>query len=173
MKSLTCQLLFCPILMKAQIARTINDMVTRSEVESHIRFLASDAMRGRGNNSPEIEIAAEYIATRFRVYGTEPANGESYFQEVELMKTTPPASGSLSIEDEILQQGVDMLGIEGFGFTRTGNGFYEPGIEICCSRFHRGYHSGAIRSFEHSREQAGNPVEDGSVSRRSGACIGG
>jgi hypothetical protein len=35
----------------------------------HVSFLASDQLKGRGNGSPELERAAEYIAAQFRSYG--------------------------------------------------------------------------------------------------------
>lgn len=102
-------------LAQAQVTLSIDDIVTKSEVEAHIRFLASDALRGRGNNSPEIEIAAEYIAERFRAYGADPAVGQSYFQEIKLIKTTPSPTANLNIGDNRLLQGIDMVVIDGFG----------------------------------------------------------
>ncbi|MCH8819753.1 MAG: zinc-binding dehydrogenase [Acidobacteria bacterium] len=51
----------------------------------HIRYLASDQMKGRGNGSEELEQAAEYIARHFREAGLLPAGeGNTYFQEFEL-----------------------------------------------------------------------------------------
>lgn len=52
---------------------------------THIRFLSSDDMKGRGNGSPELERAAEYIATAFESAGLRPAgdNG-SWFQAFQL-----------------------------------------------------------------------------------------
>ncbi len=47
----------------------------------HLEFLASDALRGRGNAQPELEIAARYIARQFQKYGLEPAGEDGgYFQ---------------------------------------------------------------------------------------------
>lgn len=34
-------------------------VVTKSETEAHLRFLASDELRGRDTGSPELDIAAE------------------------------------------------------------------------------------------------------------------
>ncbi len=51
----------------------------------HLRFLASDALRGRGNDMPELGWAADYIAQRFAEDGLLPAGeGGSYFQEFEI-----------------------------------------------------------------------------------------
>jgi aminopeptidase YwaD len=51
----------------------------------HVSFLASDDLEGRGNGTPELERAADYIASQFRSYGLQPAgdNG-SYFQKFEI-----------------------------------------------------------------------------------------
>jgi aminopeptidase YwaD len=51
----------------------------------HVTFLASDELKGRGNGTPELERAADYIATQFRSYGLQPAgNNGSYFQRFDL-----------------------------------------------------------------------------------------
>ena len=52
----------------------------------HIKFLASDDLRGRGNGTPELDRAADYIAGRFRAAGLEPGgdNG-TYYQKFELV----------------------------------------------------------------------------------------
>ena len=48
----------------------------------HLRYLASDQLKGRGNGTPELEEAARYIAGHFESHGLEPAGeGGGYFQE--------------------------------------------------------------------------------------------
>jgi hypothetical protein len=51
----------------------------------HVKFLASDALLGRGNGTPELDKAADYIAAEFKVAGLQPAgdNG-TYFQKFTL-----------------------------------------------------------------------------------------
>jgi hypothetical protein len=51
----------------------------------HIRFLASDEMRGRGNGTEELEIAAEYIAAQFAGASLTPGVDGSFFQPFELV----------------------------------------------------------------------------------------
>ena len=47
----------------------------------HLRYLASDELRGRGNDQPELLEAASYIAAEFERAGLLPAGTEgSYFQ---------------------------------------------------------------------------------------------
>src|SRR5436189_6320775 len=47
---------------------------------AHVKFLASDAMRGRATGSPELEKAAAYIAKQFKAAGLQPFDGKSYLQ---------------------------------------------------------------------------------------------
>ena len=52
----------------------------------HIRYLASDELEGRGDGSPGLEKAADYIGKSFAATGLEPAgdNG-TFFQRFELV----------------------------------------------------------------------------------------
>ncbi len=70
--------------------------VTKSNIEGHIYFLASDELKGRETGSPEIDIAASYLANTMRGYGVQPANNGSYYQEVKLEKTT--AANKMTIQ---------------------------------------------------------------------------
>jgi Zn-dependent M28 family amino/carboxypeptidase len=55
--------------------------ITPSDVYAHIEFLASDAMRGRNTPSPELEIAANYIVSQYKLLGFEPGGeGGTFFQ---------------------------------------------------------------------------------------------
>ena len=52
----------------------------------HIKFLASDEMRGRANGSAELERAAEYIAGQFKAAGLQPGGaGGDWFQGFEML----------------------------------------------------------------------------------------
>ncbi len=47
----------------------------------HVKFLASDELEGRGNGTPQLDKAADYIAAEFKSYGLQPAgDGGGYFQ---------------------------------------------------------------------------------------------
>ncbi|MBI4166288.1 MAG: M20/M25/M40 family metallo-hydrolase [Acidobacteria bacterium] len=49
--------------------------------QEHVKYLAGDKLKGRGNGSPELNEAAAYIAARFREAGLEPAgDNQTYFQ---------------------------------------------------------------------------------------------
>ncbi|MBI4463991.1 MAG: M28 family peptidase [Acidobacteria bacterium] len=47
-----------------------------------VRYLASDELKGRGNGTPELDRAADYIAAQFREAGIKPV-GADYFQPFE------------------------------------------------------------------------------------------
>ena len=56
----------------------------KNRAMEHVRYLASDALKGRKSGTPEYFIAAEYVAEKMKAYGLEPAGEEgSYFQQVE------------------------------------------------------------------------------------------
>lgn len=58
----------------------------------HVYFLASDDLKGRGNGTPELERASEYIANQFRMLGLKPAgDNNTYFQNFQI--TTGTAYG--------------------------------------------------------------------------------
>jgi hypothetical protein len=69
--------------------------ISTDQYMDHVRFLADPAMEGRGNGSPALDDAAEYLAAQFRLWGLRPAgeNG-TYFQTFELTTGTElgPAS---------------------------------------------------------------------------------
>jgi hypothetical protein len=59
--------------------------LSAQQYQQHVSFLASDELKGRGNGTPELERAADYIATQFRAYGLQPAgNNGSFFQRFDL-----------------------------------------------------------------------------------------
>ncbi len=59
--------------------------ISSESIFENIAFLASDSLKGRNTPSAELDIAAEFIAERFKQYGLKPING-SYFQRVEFVK---------------------------------------------------------------------------------------
>ena len=61
-------------------------------IEAHVRFLSHDLLEGRGTGQRGGDLAAEYIATQFALYGLKPAgdNG-TYMQKVPMVGITPGA----------------------------------------------------------------------------------
>src|ERR1700757_775115 len=59
----------------------------------HVKFLASDELKGRGDGAPELDKAADYIASQFRLWGLRPmGDNNTYFQQFEI--TTGAQIGS-------------------------------------------------------------------------------
>src|ERR1700678_3772917 len=64
--------------------------IRADNIETHVRFLSDDLLEGRGTGQRGGDIAAEYIAAQFALYGLKPAgdNG-SYLQKVPMVGITP------------------------------------------------------------------------------------
>jgi hypothetical protein len=74
--------------------QTAVESVMEARVLTTISFLASDEMAGRNTPSKELNIAAAYVAARFRGAGLEGLGPEgSFFQTSELTMSQPPANG--------------------------------------------------------------------------------
>ena len=58
-------------------------------LQSHLEFLASDALEGRDTGSRGHEIAAQYIAAQFKALGLEPAGDDgSYYQRIAFRRSS-------------------------------------------------------------------------------------
>jgi Zn-dependent M28 family amino/carboxypeptidase len=71
-------------------AFTALEKIRPENIEQHTRFLSHDLLEGRGTGQRGGDLAAEYIATQFALYGLKPAgeNG-TYMQKVPLVGITP------------------------------------------------------------------------------------
>src|SRR4051794_9555997 len=74
-------------------ARQIAAQLTANDLKADVSFLASDAMRGRGTPSPELHIAAEFIASELRRAGLDPGGDDGYFQTAPFASVTPNLKG--------------------------------------------------------------------------------
>ncbi len=66
--------------------------IDREKIRAHVKFLSSDLLEGRGTGQRGGDIAAEYIATQFALYGLKPAGDKgTYLQDVPMVgvKTLP------------------------------------------------------------------------------------
>ena len=66
------------------------ETINPDRIRAHVRFLSHDLLEGRGTGQRGGDIAAEYIATQFALYGLKPAgdNG-TYMQKVPMVGVTP------------------------------------------------------------------------------------
>ena len=109
-------LLLVPFLACAQVndLDKTNATVKKETIKDHIYYLASDEMRGRNTGSPEILIAADYLAKQFENYGAKQVPGaDGWFQPVPLRMKTPATGGGFSYGGKDFALNDDYLIIEG------------------------------------------------------------
>lgn len=78
------------------------DSASPSNLEGHVRFLADDLLEGRETGNRGYDIAANYVATRFGMYGLKPGGGDgTYYQYVPMLEPSKvsPDAGSLSFQN--------------------------------------------------------------------------
>jgi Zn-dependent M28 family amino/carboxypeptidase len=78
------------------------DQPAPERIRAHVKFLSSDLLEGRGTGQRGGDIAAEYIATQFALYGLQRASDDgTFFQSVPMVgvKTLPDTSFRLSPAD--------------------------------------------------------------------------
>src|SRR5271155_2748614 len=67
-------------------------------IRAHVRFLSHDLLEGRGTGQRGGDIAAEYIATQFALYGLRPVGDNStYWQKVPMVGITPEPETTFSL----------------------------------------------------------------------------
>ncbi len=66
------------------------ETISPDRIRAHVRFLSHDLLEGRGTGQRGGDLAAEYIATQFSLYGVKPVgdNG-TYMQKVPMVGITP------------------------------------------------------------------------------------
>lgn len=79
-------------------------------LEADVRFLADDALEGREAGTRGYDLAALYVAERFRALGLRPGGDEgTYYQSVPMLESELGQSSSLRIADIELVLGEDYL----------------------------------------------------------------
>src|SRR5262245_56905004 len=65
--------------------KTLLNEISTDRYLKQVTYLSQDNMKGRGNGSPELERAADYIGSQFQIWGLSPAgdNG-TFFQKFDL-----------------------------------------------------------------------------------------
>ena len=74
------------------------EKIDPEHIRAHVRFLSHDLLEGRGTGQRGGDIAAEYIATQFWLYGLKAAgdNG-TFFQKVPMVGITPALETSFEL----------------------------------------------------------------------------
>jgi hypothetical protein len=96
--------------------------INAARFQGHVKHLASREMKGRATGSPELEMAARYIAGQFEQMGLAPADGKSYYQRFAVTTNARPGSNNSFVVTRggrrtRLAQGRDFL-----PFNFSGNG---------------------------------------------------
>ena len=66
------------------------EKIEPERIRAHVRFLSHDLLEGRGTGQRGGDVAAEYIATQFWLYGLKAAGDSgTFFQKVPLVGNTP------------------------------------------------------------------------------------
>ena len=100
---------------QAQTLPDIHSAVSTQQVKLNVHFLSSDELRGRDTGSPEIDIAAAYIANWFRAHGAEPAyRDSSYYQHVPFEQRSIPEEVTFSVGDSTYQKDTDLILMNSF-----------------------------------------------------------
>jgi Zn-dependent M28 family amino/carboxypeptidase len=90
--------------------------ISADRIRAHVKYLASDALEGRGVGTRGAKLATDYIASQLQAEGVEPGgdNG-TYFQRVPLVGCTLQPSASLVISGPggktVLRPVTDYVGI--------------------------------------------------------------
>ena len=93
--------LLLSVLLLAATLRAATPSVDADRLLDHIKFLASDDLKGRAAGSPELDRAADYIAQQFKDIGLRPGGDDgTWFQPFQVVAgVTVGAGNSLVISD--------------------------------------------------------------------------
>ena len=92
--------------------------ITPQDMYSRIEFLAADEMRGRNTPSPELNIAASYLVSQYKLWGFQPAGERGSFYQ-----WYPFPTRRLSVSGTRLQ----LAGTRGTRSLQVGRDFYTAG----------------------------------------------
>lgn len=89
---------------------TPSETITPDAMRAHIEFLASDLLEGRETGTRGYDIAAEYVASRFRSTGLQPPSEKGWFQQVPFVANlVDEQTSSLTINGQSFAVRKDVL----------------------------------------------------------------
>lgn len=62
------------------------DAIQQTRLQTHVNFLASDLLEGRGTGTRGYDLAALYVASQFELLGLKPGNQNSFYQTIPFRK---------------------------------------------------------------------------------------
>ena len=85
----------CSLAWTGAFAQSASPSITADELRTHVRYLASDELEGRGTGQPGNDKAAAYIARQLAAYGVLPGgDGPGYLQTFEFVARVEPGAGN-------------------------------------------------------------------------------
>ncbi len=138
--------------------QAVIETIDQGDVLATVSFLASDEMGGRNTPSPELDIAAAYVAARFKGAGLDGLGPDgSYYQPKELKQFVgPKGTASVSAGGERLKT----LGVL----------FSSAGSEVVDGCDHRRKKAGRVRGKDRAGQRSRFASAD---AEQSGVCVRG
>ncbi len=85
----------------AQGSAPANDLITAAKLRADLMFLGGDGFRGRLTNTPENDLATEWVKSRFDAFGLKPGGSAgSFFMPYNLMTGVPSDHNLLEVAVE-------------------------------------------------------------------------
>jgi hypothetical protein len=106
--------------------------ITEASVRSHMEFLASDALNGRGSGTRDEWIAATYIGSQMRRWGIEPLGDDGgYVQDVRIERSEVASPPVVSLGGLRLTHGKEIV-IARLGAAELAGPLqkYRPGVKV-------------------------------------------
>ena len=122
-----CTILFFHLIVIANAQDEIirAKSISKNEIESHVRFLASDELEGRKAGYKGNNVAARYIAEQFRRSGvTTVPEYDTYYQTFSLEEMTPAKTANLAFSGMNMKYRKDMLVLHGGAIEYSGDFVY-------------------------------------------------
>lgn len=114
MKKILFIIALCPTLTYSQSrkqkkAQEKADKETLTRLQTHIKYLAGDALEGRRTGSPGEELAMQYISLQFQGAGLEPKGTAGFFQDFTISegKQLPEAENQFVVNDQPMALNLD------------------------------------------------------------------
>ena len=85
------------------------DSINAKDIATHVKEIASDKYMGRLPTGPGEKLILDYMTEKFKSYGFQPGNGDSYLQEVELVEITNNEDQILTIGGKEYNYRTDMV----------------------------------------------------------------
>jgi aminopeptidase YwaD len=114
------------LLAEPATAQTGSPEITSEELREHVRYLASDALQGRGSGSEGNAAAAAYIERHIKLYGLKPGGASGgYYQPFDFISAVKLGEkNTVTVKGPGIQGGAKTLTVDKdfrpFGFSSTG-----------------------------------------------------